>query len=168
MLRTILVIIVASFLAPVAGAQDVNTAKYADIKQLLDMTGSANLAVQMASAASAQMMQALRQARPEIPEAALPVINRELTALYREKVDVPGGLIDKIATLYQKYFTHEEIKALIAFYETKTGRKLIAVMPRLMGESMIAGQQWGNSLAPESEQRVLAALRREGFLPARQ
>jgi hypothetical protein len=168
MLRYTAFIVIASFLAPAAGAEAVDSAKRADIKRLLEITGSANLAVQMASAASAQMMQALRRVRPDIPEDALPVINRELTALYKERVNVPGGLIDKIADLYQKYFTHEEIKAVIAFYQTKTGRKLVAVLPQLMAESMIAGQEWGNSLAPEAEQRVLAALRREGFLPARQ
>ncbi|NRB08638.1 MAG: DUF2059 domain-containing protein [Richelia sp.] len=39
--------------------------------------------------------------------------------------------------LYSKDFTNEEIKGLIAFYETPLGRKTISVMPKLLQESIL-------------------------------
>jgi len=67
-----------------------------------------------------------------------------------------------ITPIYHRHFTHDEIKGLIAFYQTDLGSKTIRVMPALLQESMSAGQQWGQTLAPEIRRRVLERLKAEG------
>ena len=67
--------------------------------------------------------------------------------------------------VYDKYFTHQEIKELMAFYETPSGKKAILVLPTVINEAMGIGQGWGQALGPEIERRVNAALTREGLLP---
>ena len=57
-----------------------------------------------------------------------------------------GALIDAMIPLYHKYYTEQEIEALITFYQSPIGKKTIAVMPMLMQESMLIGQQWGAAI----------------------
>jgi hypothetical protein len=153
------------WLAPVALADELTPEKAADIKHLLEVTGSANIGLQFASAISEQMFKNLKAARPDIPDQALTVVKRELTTLLSEKMTAPGGLMDQMIPIYARHFTHGEIRELAAFYQTPVGRKAIAVLPQVLSESMAAGQRWGQSLVPEIQQRVAAALEREGLLP---
>lgn len=161
----ILLFLFSGLIGQVAIADELTAAKYSDIKRLMDVTGSANIAKQFASAISQQIFQTLKTSRPEIPDRALAVMDKELMALFSEKLSAPGGLMDHIIPVYDKYFTHQEIRELLAFYQTPIGKKSILVLPKVVGESMMAGQRWGQSLGPEIEKRVIPALRREGLLP---
>ncbi len=53
------------------------------------------------------------------------------------------GLYDKMAELYMAEFTHEDIKELIAFYETDLGKKLAKKQLGLTQKAMAFGQSWG-------------------------
>jgi uncharacterized protein len=62
--------------------------------------------------------------------------SRRLRELFSKKIDF-GQLIENLSyELYAKYFTEDELKDLIAFYGSQTGKKTIEVMPRLFAESM--------------------------------
>ena len=41
-----------------------------------------------------------------------------------------------------RHFTPEEIKAIVVFYETPAGRKLLVESPALLQESFAAAQEW--------------------------
>ena len=163
--RLMLMVLLCTLVGSSALADSPDTAKVGDIKRLVDMTGSANIAKQFAAVVSQQFFQTLKASKPEIPDRAITVMDRELMALFSEKLAAPGGLIDQVIPVYDKYFTHQEIKELIAFYETPTGKKAIVVLPKVVNEGIVIGQRWGQSLGPEIEKRVKAALMREGLLP---
>ena len=132
----------------------------AQITELMRITGSAQLGLQFATAVSQDMGRQLRQARPDIPDRAIAVVNQEVLKLFEERVD---GLLERVVPVYEKHFSPAEIDDLLAFYRTPTGRKAIAVMPAVMNESMAIGQSWGRGLGPEIGRRVQAALKREGI-----
>lgn len=48
-----------------------------------------------------------------------------------------------MATIYMEEFTHQEIKELIAFYETPVGKKMAEKSGELAQKGMTAGQAWG-------------------------
>jgi uncharacterized protein len=48
----------------------------------------------------------------------------------------------RVVDIYVKHFTHDEVRALLDFYTTPVGRKVIRVMPMLAQESSAAGQRW--------------------------
>lgn len=162
--RFILACILASLYCHAAVADELTDAKRNDIKRLMEMTGSTNIAKQFATAISQQMFRTLKSARPDIPERALVIIDRELISLFSEKLTAPGGLVDQVTPVYDRYFTHSEIQDLIAFYQTPTGKKAIQVLPRIVSDSMLAGQRWGQSLNPEIQKRVMEALRKDGLM----
>lgn len=49
------------------------------------------------------------------------------------------SLKPEMAALYAEYFTEQELRDLIGFYETPTGQKAVAVMPELMGRGAQIG-----------------------------
>jgi len=150
-----------------AAAQDSAAEKRALIRELIQMTGASKLATQFGAAVSENIARTLKQARPDIPERAFGILHQELVALFEERIDVPGGLMDGIIPIYEKHFTTSDLREIVAFYRSPIGRKTISVMPAVMQESMVAGQAWGQGLEPEIQRRVQNALRREGIkLPA--
>ena len=52
----------------------------------------------------------------------------------------------KLVPIYKKHFTLDEIKNIVAFYQTETGKKLAQKNGVIAQESMAIGQQWGMQL----------------------
>jgi hypothetical protein len=55
-------------------------------------------------------------------------------------------LENQMISLYKKYLSHEDVKAIIAFYKTEAGKNLAAKTPKITQESVIIGQQWSMNL----------------------
>ena len=125
-------------LAPSLQAQEGNT-KEQDIHRLLEITGSAKMAEQIMD----QMMVMFEDngADPGFWEG------------FRAEVDT-AELVRMIIPIYDKHFTHEEIRGLIAFYQTPLGAKFVEKMPALTQDSMAVGMKWGGDLA----QKAMAKL----------
>lgn len=156
--RHILLAVLLMFTLP-AQAATLSAEKRADIHQLLAMTGALSIGKQVGVAYATQMAETLKKARPDIPDEVFKAVTAEVQAVFDER----GGqfLDESVVPMYDKYFTGPEIKEMIRFYGTDLGQKAIRVMPALVNESMQLGQQWGQSLAPVIEQRVLARLKKE-------
>jgi hypothetical protein len=155
----ILLLLAVTGASSLTRAEDLTTAKRADIQRLLETTGALSLGRQMSAYVVRHYTETLRQMRPDIPAAALdtipPVVDEVIGA------NLPA-FAEKMIPLYHRYFTHAEIGALLAFYQTEAGRKSIQVMPQLLQESMQMGQKWGEALGPEIQRRVKERLKKEG------
>jgi uncharacterized protein len=57
--------------------------------------------------------------------------------------------------LYDKYFTNDEIKGLIQFYESPVGKKYIEVLPAITQESMKRGMEVGSAVGQKALARLL-------------
>ncbi len=84
--------------------------------------------------------------------------------MIRESVDAPGGMLDRMVPLYAGTFTHQEIRELLAFYNTPTGRKAAASMPGLMRQGQQIGESMAREMGPELKRRLKAALSKEGVV----
>jgi uncharacterized protein len=60
----------------------------------------------------------------------------------------------KFVTLYTESFTESELRDLLAFYRTPTGKKALAVMPDLMQRGAMLGGEVAKEHAPELERMV--------------
>jgi hypothetical protein len=118
-----------------------------DILKLLRVSGSDKLADQMMNA----MIPQFKQLVPSIPDA--------FWVIFREKLDV-DDLVYACVPAYSKYYTHNEIKQLIMFYESPIGKKMVEVTPLLMQETMAIGQKWGEKLG----QDIVNELIKEGYV----
>ena len=58
-------------------------------------------------------------------------------------------LAKQIYPIYDKYFTAEDLKAFIAFYETPAGQKMAKTLPQMMQEMTTTRSQWGATVGKE-------------------
>lgn len=131
----------------------IDPAKEADIRRLLKLVKVDALALQMMDSMTVNV-------RPIITNSFPPGQYREkLVDLFFEKFRSkanPNDLIEMAVPLYDKYFTDEEIKGLIKFYETPVGQKAIATLPQLTAALQENGRAWGERLGRESMVEVMA------------
>ena len=62
--------------------------------------------------------------------------DRRVQELIEERINFPKFIEDISYQLYDKYFTEQELKDLIDFYKSPTGKKATAIVPKLFAESM--------------------------------
>ncbi len=122
------------------------SAKIKDIRKLMALTGAADLGMQVMD----QMMVAFERNMPKVPKA--------FWAEFRKEIDVQV-LVDLVVPVYDKHLNHEDIKALLVFYESSAGKKLIRVLPQITKESMASGEAWGRQIA----ERALKKLKAKGY-----
>lgn len=142
---------------PLAAAE-LSEERHADIDKLLTMTNALAMGKQMSNFMVNSMAGALKRANPSIPDqviAALPDITNEVIA---EQTPV---FREMLIALYAQYYTAEDIKAMIAFYNSDVGQKTIKVMPALMQDSMTRGAAWGQGLGPEIARRLKERFKKD-------
>ena len=133
------------------------------IKELLIVTGATQMGELFGNAISQQMIQVLKNSKPDIDPKALDIVNEEIKVLMHEELVVKESLNPFMYPIYHKYLTLEETNGLIRFYKTPLGRKTISVMPKMTQEGMKAGQAWGQSIGVKLQQRVLDRFKKEGI-----
>jgi hypothetical protein len=119
-------------------------AKIADIRKLMEITGSGNIGMQVLNS----MIDSYRKMLPQVPQSFWDEFLKDVN---------PQSLVELIIPIYDKYLTHDEIKDIIKFYESPSGRKLIQVLPQITNESMEAGRIWGKEMG----ERIIERLQRE-------
>lgn len=142
----------------------VDAAHRADIERLMTITGQADLGVQMASTISDAFLNGFKQTKNVVPPRVIEIVREVVNAEFT-KAFSGSEIKDKQIALYAKYFTHADVKGLIAFYETDLGKKTIANMPNLMREGGAIGQEWAEGAMPGVIQKLETRLKSEGLIP---
>jgi len=119
------------------------TAKQKDIRKLLKITGSGELGAQVMT----QMLTNMKKAMPQVPEKFWTDFMKEV---HTEE------LVDLIVPVYDRNLTHDDVKEIIRFYETPTGKKFVSVLPKITQESMVVGEKWGRDLAMKVQAKLQA------------
>jgi uncharacterized protein len=153
---------------PRVSAEELTFEKERDVRRLLDISSQSRMTNDLVKAYMDSMARNLKQSRYDIPERFFEVLQNEVTAIVDEEMHMAGGLTDQLAPIYAKYFLHEEVKALIAFYESPLGQKVLATMPDVLRESRTLSEQWFRTIAPSIRGRVQARLKAEGIEIPRQ
>jgi hypothetical protein len=162
-LTTIIVCLSFLIVASVSYCEELTQAKTEAIKELMSITGSARIAELLGNAVVRQMSSLLKRTNPEIDPKAIKILEEEVMTLMHEEMVEKESFQQLIYPIYNKYLTLEEIRELIRFYKTPVGKKAISVIPKMMQESMQAGQAWAQSLGPVIQQRVLTRFEKEGI-----
>lgn len=152
--RTLLWTALVSLLLSIpANAQEkpIDPEKAQNIQRLLQLTGAEKLQKSMAE----QMINLLRPTLLKAggsDEKAQKVLNRFSELLVEEFQK--ANFIDLTTEIYDKYFTNDDIKGLIAFYETPIGQKAIGLLPTVSQESVKRGAELGQAAATRAVSRL--------------
>jgi uncharacterized protein len=147
---TAVVIAVLTLPAPrlfAEGTDPEQAAKERDIRELMDLSGAVKVGPQVMD----QMIDQFTKVLPQVPAEYWTELRKEMTT---------DGLIKLIVPIYDRHFSHDEIKQLITFYHSPVGAKLAHELGPIMQESMAAGQAWGRDIA----EHVTHQLRDKGYL----
>ncbi len=121
-------------------------AKMGAIQKLLEITGTTDIAKQVI----AQSIDQYRQMYPKVPD--------DQWSKLRGAVN-ENGLTERLAPLYEKHFSYDEIQGMLTFYETALGKKLLQSMPELMQATDQVSRQWGKELGNQ----IVDHLTKSGF-----
>lgn len=93
-----------------------------------------------------------------------PEVDRQYDAIAPTLVDAfqprLSELSDIMAVIYARNLSIEDLQALVAFYSTPTGQRLLEKLPTLAGESRVAISR---TVVGEVRQRMIEELRKKGI-----
>lgn len=125
---------------------DIPPQKEADIQKLLAMTDSLDMGQQVVD----RLLAIQQSAQSAVPQEVWDEIRAELDMTRIQPV---------IVAIWDRHFSHDDIRGLIEFYESPLGRKLVETQPAVMQESMAAGELWARQVL----QRIQEKLARKGY-----
>jgi hypothetical protein len=93
----------------------------------------------------AQTLSAMKSSVPGVPDSFWADFQKKLSA---------KDLQERLISIYDRYFTKDDLKAALAFYQTPSGQKMLSEMPALVRDSMAAGQEWGRKTGEEAAREL--------------
>ena len=156
--RSLAACLVLALMSAVPAPAQTSPDAIAAAKELMTVMHSADNFKAIMPQLMAALKPAIVQGRPDVDkdyDALVPALLGAMTS----KLDV---MIDKIAAIYAAKFSAAELREVSNFYKGPTGQKFVAQLPSIMQESMTVGQQFGQQLAGELQQRMMEELRKKG------
>lgn len=71
------------------------------------------------------------------------------------------ALAEDVARMYAEHFSPEELKDILRFYKSDTGKKVIAAMPILAEKSIRLGEEWAIREAPSLVEKIRQRMQEE-------
>lgn len=130
--------------------QGVNDDEYAkDVKHLFQVNGSANSFKQSIKT----MIEHFKSQESNVPESYWEKTEEEFL---KTSFD---DLYNMIVPIYRKNLSHEDVKAMIAFFESDAGKRIAQKTPAITAESMQVGMIWGQEVG----RRIHEDIQSKGF-----
>ena len=127
-------------------------------KELMTVTKMTDQLKQILPVVSQQVRTMIVAADPRVQkdfDAFAPVLQAAMEARLQ-------AFVDECAAIYARHFTAEELQQVRDFYRAPIGEKFIRAQPDVLKESMALGQQWGQAVALELQNRMTEELRKRG------
>ena len=71
-------------------------------------------------------------------------------------------IIDIVANVYATRFSDAELKDILAFYRSASGKKLVAQLPNVLEESFVKTQEWSAKISEQIVIRLRADMKKRG------
>lgn len=152
------VVLVAFGSAAHAQGQKPSAASMQVAKQLITVTGASKVFNPLIAGVVEQAKVLFLQQNPSLAKdlnAVAAQIRTELQPRFHE-------ITDHVALLYAQNFTEEELKAILVFYKSPVGQKLLKKQPDVINSSMQFAQNWANKLSDEVVAKMRADMKKRG------
>ena len=145
-------------ISPWAHSQQPSAAAMASAKELIATTGATTLFSPLIPGVVEQAKLLFLQQNPTIGAQLNEVAAKVRTDLAPRFSEIS----DQVAKFYATAFTDQELKAIIAFYHTPAGKKLLDEQPKIADASMRFAQEWANKLSDEVIGKMREELQKRG------
>jgi uncharacterized protein len=141
-----------------AQAQQPSPAALASARELMDLKGVQNLVTPVVVGVIEQTKGVILQTNPGLTK-DLDEVAAQLRNEYQPRT---AEITNEILQLYAQRFSEQELKELVAFYKSPTGKKMLAEEPRILDVTYARLQQWASRLQDEVAVRVRAEMKKRG------
>ena len=132
--------------------------KRADIRKMMEIMGAKETISRLVNGVMQSEIESAEKMRPDIP--------RQFWEEFQQRVALdlhPEELMDALIPVYEKHFSDDDIKQIIAFYETPAGKRYIESLSQVQAESMDVGRAWGEQLGKRIGATVEDEMRAKGY-----
>jgi hypothetical protein len=146
------------FSANVAAAQTTSPESLAAAKELIETMHVSDQIRAILPALVKTLKPAIVQGRSDVDkqyDVIAPIVIDSFQARVSE-------MLEATAIIYARNFSTEDLLALIAFYKTPAGQRLLQKAPLVAQETIAAGAKFGQSVGGEAQQRMIDELRKKG------
>ncbi|MGQ1911146.1 DUF2059 domain-containing protein [Marinifilum sp. RC60d5] len=120
-----------------------------DVKYLFQINGSA----ESFSKSVKTMIKQLKSVESDVPEKYWEKAEHEFL---NTSID---DLMDMIVPVYKKNMSHDDLLAMITFFESEAGKRIAQKIPEITTESMQAGMIWGQTIG----KKIYEDIERKGY-----
>ena len=138
----------------------VDAQKHADIQALMQATGMFANMNRTIELLLPRVIGNFKKINSNIPQTAWDDFARIGSEEFKKSL---SDLEEPVIAIFDKNFTDDEIKQLIAFYKTPLGQKVVTEMPVVMQQSAQLGQTWGAQVGERVAERIRAAAKQKGY-----
>jgi uncharacterized protein len=89
-------------------------------------------------------------------------LNQIADQLTKEYEPRSSELVDESARIYASHFTEDELKQILAFYQTPTGRKMVVEEPKALDQSVANAGVFGDKLSEEIINKFRDEMKKRG------
>ena len=159
-------IITLGMLATEAGAQQQaapkgpppSAAQVQLAREIIDASGAARAFDGIIPTIMQQAYGSFLQQNPDLQKPLVESINA-IRGDYEKRQPEIVGLM---ANAYASHFTEAELKELITFYRSPTGKKLVTELPAVLEESFARAREWGAKVSEEFITTLRAEMKKRG------
>jgi hypothetical protein len=152
------IVIALQGLAGAALAQQPSAGAIAAARELVELKGGGQMFDPVIAGIVEQTKGALLQTNPQLAKDLTEVA----TTLRAEFSPKRAELIGEAAKRYAQRFSEPELKELVTFYKSPTGKKMQAQEPQVLDETFNFIQQWAPRVGEEIMNRFRAEMKKKG------
>ncbi|NOU62106.1 DUF2059 domain-containing protein [Marinifilum caeruleilacunae] len=142
--KILLVILLFAACNSFANNNELNDEYAKDVKHLFEVNGSANSFKQSIKT----MIQHFKSQESDVPSSYWEKAEQEFLKTSFE------DLYNMIVPIYRKNLSHDDVKAMIAFFESDAGKRIAHKIPNITAESMQAGMIWGQEIGKKIHEDI--------------
>ncbi|GAB7022531.1 DUF2059 domain-containing protein [Salidesulfovibrio brasiliensis] len=142
---------------PCAASDD---AKRKDIEKMLELTGATASLPDLIRPNIDGIVSKLRHKHPDMSEEATAAVEEEIQKIFNDLMNTTMAIF---VGMYDRNFTHEEIKELIAIYESPVWRKQVALQGKMYRQMTEEMQRSGAPIMAKGLERIRERLHEHGI-----
>jgi uncharacterized protein len=128
-------------------------------RDVIDASGAARAFDNVIPSIMQQAYGSFLQQNPDLQKQLVEAVNAIRADFEKRQPEV----VALMAQSYAGHFTEAELKELVGFYRSPTGKKLVTELPAVLEESFGQVRQWGTKVSDEFIAALRAEMKKRGY-----
>jgi hypothetical protein len=138
-----------------AQTRPITEAKRKAIDSILQQTGAKNALSLMGRQLTGEILTVLKSKNVPMDEDLIKLVDQEARKVIYEDFVLNNQFNEIFYTLYDEYFSVEELQEIARFYNSPTGKRLLAAMPEISRRSLEVSQEKSKGIGYKVQQRLM-------------